>query len=804
VGLDLADGTVIYRVCFDIVGDCETSTPLQFIGEPGRAIEITDGSFNALPDNLVLMQNGLVNVVCNINLEPDISDVRCNGESNGSINLMITGGEAPYDVMWEWSTGMTTQTGQTQSSLLVGQGADTYMVTVTDSNGDSNTGVFIIEEPDPIVIDVEVMGSVVDIEVTGGNGGETVEINPMITDFSNVPDGTYTVLVTDARGCTETEIFIVGAACDDPVDVNTVVFAANCGNDGRIEVNCTGGSGNFEITSDPVLTFDGTAFINVAPGTYMITCDDLDEPECSETVTVDLLQGTPDDLEVEVTNIVNVDCSGNGGSFDVEATGGCTPYNITYTVNGGNAQTYDPSGSYSEGEYVVTVTDDNNTSATAEFSIILDDGGSFEIADIEVIPAPCTGMPGMATFTLEGVCGDVSCSLLVNGTNQQDCGLTDNGDGSFTGSYPTGTHTIEFTDDFMGVTVSQSFTISLSPNALTANVAMVGNGSININVNGGTMPYQFIWTDPNGDDAGSTEDLTGLTVSGMYSVTIIDNQGCSFALTVNLPPDGELGLVVDAVGTPFDGFATPCAEGQCMGAISGLVSGGAPPFTVTITDDAAQDVSIVLDQEGVFEFNELCAGSYQVAVEDNEGMMVIEPGTFIVTAPQPIVITEDEVQCPDEDQNNGFISASVSGGTNLGYIYIWNPESGDPIPGPVNEDLGAGMYSLTVEDSNGCSATATFDLVTDCVDTDCFSGRRVITPNSDGTNDIFTISCASNSGYSLKVFDRWGVKVFESSNYMNNWDGQDLSGELLPEGAYYWVLDTGDRIYRGTVTLLRD
>ncbi len=803
VGLDLADGTVIYRVCFDLVGDCETSTPLQFIGEPARPIEITDGTFTSLPSNLVNMQNGLVNIVCNITLEADINDVRCNGESNGSINLMITGGMPPYDIDWEWSTGTTSQTGQTQNSLLVGRGADTYTATVTDSNGDTNTGSFVINQPDPLEIDVVVNGNMVEVNVSGGNGGETLEFSPDITDLNNVPDGTYTVLVTDSRGCQETEIFVVGSACSNPVEVSTVVFSAVCGDDGRIEVTCDGGSGNFNITSDPTLTLDGNAFINVPVGMYTITCEDIDEPECSSSVMVEVLQGSPVDLEIDIQNITNVSCTGDLGSFDVEAQGGCTPYIITYTFNGGASQPYDPNGEYEAGDYEVLVTDANGTAVSESFTIEVDSNGDLEIT-FEVTNAPCTGMMGEATFTVTGVCGELSCELFANnGTNGQACGLVDNGDGTFTGAYPIGTHTIEFTDD-MGGSASQQFTIGVSPDALTASVASVGNGAIDINVSGGAMPYQFIWQDPNGDDAGDTEDLSGLTISGMYSVTIIDANGCSFALTVTLVGEGEISLNVDPVGTPFDGFATPCAQGDCMGAISGLISGGTAPYTVTITDDAAQDLVITVNEAGSFDFNELCPGSYQVSAEDSDGDMVIATGTYIINAPDPITISEDQVQCPDDGQNNGFISATVTGGTNLGYIYFWTPESGDPIPGPVNENLGPGMYTLEVEDSNGCTGQATFDLITNCIDTDCFVGKRVITPNGDGANDIFTISCADNNDYSLRVFDRWGETVYSSNNYMNDWNGEDLSGEPLVEGAYYWVLDTGDRVYQGTVTLLRN
>jgi gliding motility-associated-like protein len=82
---------------------------------------------------------------------------------------------------------------------------------------------------------------------------------------------------------------------------------------------------------------------------------------------------------------------------------------------------------------------------------------------------------------------------------------------------------------------------------------------------------------------------------------------------------------------------------------------------------------------------------------------------------------------------------------------------------------------------------------------------NVFTPNGDGLNDFFEIEdlyLFPNSA--LKVFDRWGALVYESSNYTNNWDGKDLPG-----GTYFyifdWQKDTDERISSsGNITLLRD
>jgi gliding motility-associated-like protein len=76
---------------------------------------------------------------------------------------------------------------------------------------------------------------------------------------------------------------------------------------------------------------------------------------------------------------------------------------------------------------------------------------------------------------------------------------------------------------------------------------------------------------------------------------------------------------------------------------------------------------------------------------------------------------------------------------------------------------------------------------------DCFTST-IITPNQDGSNDYMVIPCLESGNYpsnSLIVFNIWGDEVFAVSPYRNNWDGRH-SGQILPAGTYYFVLDLKD------------
>ena len=124
-------------------------------------------------------------------------------------------------------------------------------------------------------------------------------------------------------------------------------------------------------------------------------------------------------------------------------------------------------------------------------------------------------------------------------------------------------------------------------------------------------------------------------------------------------------------------------------------------------------------------------------------------------------------------------------------------------------NLCAGTYELTVTDENGCTAES-FYVLRDG-NTDCLEYREVITPDGDGRNENFIISCANDlySNNNLKIFNRWGEQVYAQSNYYDEWRGTDQSGTLeLPDGGYFFVFEyTEDgtlRQLKGHITIIRE
>jgi gliding motility-associated-like protein len=114
----------------------------------------------------------------------------------------------------------------------------------------------------------------------------------------------------------------------------------------------------------------------------------------------------------------------------------------------------------------------------------------------------------------------------------------------------------------------------------------------------------------------------------------------------------------------------------------------------------------------------------------------------------------------------------------------------------------AGIYSIRVVDVNGCNAVDKINI--EYLPEKPFKTMNVITPNGDGINDYWKVfNIEKYKPCKLAIYNRWGDELFSTSDYHNNWDGT-YKGKHLPEGTYYFVLETKDgKVYKGAVNILR-
>lgn len=188
----------------------------------------------------------------------DITHVTCNGGNNGEILISVTGGQSPYNYQWTPNQGNT--------SNPTGLSAGSYTVLVTDDLGCTATETYVVDQPNPIVIDATVtdvvcessLGSIT-TNVSGGTGPYTYlwipngEITPNIIDLAG---GNYGVTVTDSEGCTANENYTVNII-------------------GSLSINVTPDYSLIEEGESVTLTASGGTSYSWSPSTDL-SCDDCD------------------------------------------------------------------------------------------------------------------------------------------------------------------------------------------------------------------------------------------------------------------------------------------------------------------------------------------------------------------------------------------------------------------------------------------------------------------------------------------------------------------------------------------------
>lgn len=364
------------------------------------------------------------------------TDALCNGSTDGSADLTVTGGVAAYT--YDWSNSASTED---LSSIAAG----TYDVIVTDNNGCTATSSVSISEPTAIVsgtvpADVTCNGlsdGSGDLTVSGGTAGYSYSWSngPVTEDISGVSAGTYTVTITDANGCQQIDSVIISEPALLTAPVSSTPVLCFGGNTGEATVNPAGGVSGYLYswsTGGTSATESGLAF-----GTYTVTVTDGNGCTVSSTVSI----SQPTLLVSSILSHTDALCNGSAdGTATANAGFGTPGYSYSWTPSGGNTAV---ATGLAIGTYTVTVTDNNG--CTASSTVI--------ITEPTVITASATtqdeigGNDGSIDLTTSGGSPGYTYSWS-NGSNVEDIsGLAG------------GTYTVTVTDD-NGCTQSFTFTVN--------------------------------------------------------------------------------------------------------------------------------------------------------------------------------------------------------------------------------------------------------------------------------------------------------------------------------------------------------
>ncbi len=649
----------------------------------------------------------------------------CDGAGDGKIDVTVLGGKAPYK--FKWSNGATSQN-------LNKINSGTYTVEITDADGCFVTTYATLTAPEGLKVEAISTGAsctgtgTAEARVVGGkapfayvwsNGARTQQSGPL-------PEGTHGVEVQDANGCkASAKVTIVKAP---PLKLALKALPGLCDeNDGGADSDIQGGKPPYRFAWSNGHTDAGLR--KVKPGTYTLTVTDADG--CQAEARVDIPRPNP--LKVTYTALHNLCNATAEGSIDLKVEGGKPPYTFKWSHG---PTTEDVSG-LAKGRYSVAVSDANACTVPKEIEIqqappleiklkvkdVTCNGAINGEIEADVVnaapPVIYTWSHGANTKDLKGLkagkykltVSDANrCSLvkeveikeppalsLMLGTVNASCGsdgavnlsvsggvppykiVWSNGmEGKELKNLPAGIYTATVTDA-SGCSKTAAATVE-SPGALSATIETTpatcgaANGKLVAGVKGGTPPYTYRW-----NTGAQTPKLENVG-PGSYQLTVTDASGCTASVTQNLAASAE--LKVTLVGTN-----PPCAKPE--GKIDLAVTGGTPPFRFAWNHGATTE-----------DLTGLAAGKYSVIVTDAAGCKTQAEYTVVYPPALSVKYTAEPPVCGEA---NGKITLDIS---NANVKIKW----ADGSDKPKLENLPAGIYTVTVTDGNGCTASETIEL----------------------------------------------------------------------------------------------
>jgi gliding motility-associated-like protein len=712
-------------------------------------------------------------------------DISCHGASNGIALAMPAGGTEPYTYSWNTIPVQT-------SSTAINLGANTYTVTITDANGCTATSDVTLTEAPSLAAFASITSNYngVDISCHGANNGTALASpiggtapysfswNTSTAQTTAAATGlgasTYTVTITDINGCTaatsvsleEPPTLTANAAITS--NYNGQNISCNGANDGTATVIGSGGIEPYHYSWNTSVIQTTQNAIDLTPGIHITTITDANG--CVATTFVNLSQPTL--LVVGASVISDVSCHGaNDGEALSVGVGGTSPYSYAWTSIG--IQTNPLAINLEPGLHEILITDANECQGSASVTI---SEPAILVATIDSI-SDFNGLGVSCHLSSDG-----SINTTVTGGSTPYTVLWNNGSAmEDLSGLSAGTYSL-FVQDANGCVTSVATTIT-EPIAFISSYTFINagcngssDGQIDFTLNGGVVPYTYLWS-----NGATTQDLEGIPV-GTYNLLYTDVNGCVGTNSITLTQP----LVIKDIIIEQDVLC----YGDDNGFIDINVSGGTLPYTYSWSDGEISE-----------DIDSLSQGLYIVTITDAQGciqidsVLVSQPVDLSLTLVSPF--TNENFNISFYGGSDGSIDLTAIGGTDP-YYFTWS--NGQIMEDPSN--LTAGSYSVILTDQNGCVATKSIELN----QPQGLEMPTAITPNNDGDNDYFVVrGIEAYPNNVLTIFNRWGNEVFTKDNYMNQWTGSNGSGDELPEGTYFAILEINNRtiVLKGYVEIRR-
>jgi gliding motility-associated-like protein len=332
------------------------------------------------------------------------------------------------------------------------------------------------------------------------------------------------------------------------------------------------------------------------------------------------------------------------------------------------------------------------------------------------------------------------------------------------------------------------------------------NGSIQVqDISPTESGFSFTWIDDaTGQPIGSGTSMSNLS-AGNYDLQAIDATGCqqvvrSFNIVDDPAPTIDISSAV----------VKPDTCSQNNGSITGIKVQGTPTFTFAWYQTSGLSVAKTKNLLGISK------GSYYLVVEDQNNCSTTSPVINVDNiTPQLNAPMYDEIVIL-KGQTATLTAKDPEAGTYD--LYATNPDNvaGSSAPTPIQTNatgefttppLDADMTVYVVLRKGDCSSSAVAVNIKVLATQDIIV-PNAFTPNGDGHNDLFRIKNPQLvKSFTMAIFNRWGEKVFETTDPYKGWDGS-RNGLPVLSGVYVWTIDytdiLGSKGYkRGTLILVR-
>ncbi len=659
--LGFADTTAVQLIAPDpiqpnaqVQGDSIVLAPVG--GTPPYTYSLNDGPFQSegvfadLPDGMytvhvldahecVALQTVVVATQSLLATAVLIQDISCNNANDAVIGVIAAGGVPPYQYSID---GQNFQSDSLFSDLSEGS----YTVTVQDAGGSTvQTSPITVTNPPLLTATAIADGYGIEVSASGGTPPYLYSLDGQVYQalptFGGLDNGTYTVTVQDAHGCTTSAEATVNVP---PLTAEVVVQQSiSCFGiaDGVLQVNASGGVSPYMYSLDGINWQDQNEFGALTAGSYMVWVRDVGNTVFM-TGPVFIDQPTPFIVTAIAAN----------HQIEVIVTGGTPPY--MYSLDDGPVQLENLfTDVNTSGIYELTVIDAHGCVQTImlEVSVV-------ESADVVLNEPACAGDPVVIVVTnVEG--GNPPYEYSLDGENWQLSPTLE--------EVITGTFYVYVRDNNGFVWQSSPYVVDLPPLFVMAEVE--GN-SVMLSATGGVPPYKWsidgnVFSDspiftslPNGNYMGYVQDANGCVQQVSFQIDVV--QGAGFDIT--------------------DVSCTGQSDGQIVVVD---VEGGNGPYLYSLD-------SLNWQNEPVFEG--LSAATYMVYIQDASGFVFSTTAT--VSEPQPLVL--------DATVNDADVMLMASGGVppyqySLDGGVTWQQSS-------TFTNLQPCDYTFLVRDFNGCLA----------------------------------------------------------------------------------------------------